>query len=38
MNIYKYIKICVFRVEATWRLRENVVSALFRRGIHMECL
>ena len=26
-----------FRVEATWRLRENVVFALFGRGIYVEC-
>ena len=28
----------VFRIETMWRLRENVVSALFRRRIHVECL
>ena len=28
----------VFRFETTLRLRENVVSALFRHEIHVECL
>ena len=28
----------LFHVEATWRLRENAVSTLFRNGIHVECL
>ena len=27
----------VFRIKMRWRLRENIISALFRRGIHVEC-
>ena len=25
-------------VEMTWRLCENIVSAMFRRGVHAQCL
>ena len=28
----------VFRIKTKWRSRENVISALFGRGIHVECL
>ena len=30
--------LCVFRIETTWRLRENVVSPLFQHGTHLEYL
>ena len=30
--------LCVFRIETMWRLRKIVISALFWRGIHVQCL
>ena len=38
ISVEPYNTLSVFRVETMWRLRENVVSELFRHGMHVECL